>query len=80
MIRTAEYANFEKVKDIVTKNFFWTNLKFITEKLLYPAKELIAKFESDSYHISDAYTDIQRVYQYYEQLKKNPYWKPEKIC
>lgn len=80
MVRAAEYANFEKVKEIVTKNAFWSNLKFVVEKLLQPAKELIAKFEADSYQISDAYADFQRVFHYYKQIPKNVYWKPEKIA
>lgn len=67
---TKEFENFIKV---VTNTEFWTSLKFLTEKILFPAKELISLFEKDDYCISKVYQNFNDMYMYYMTL-------PETIC
>lgn len=71
-----EYENFIK---IVTCSEFWSSLKFLTEKILFPVKELISLFEKDDYCLSNVYKACNDTYEYYKNLPDNELWSSSEI-
>lgn len=75
----SDKKGFEEIKTIILDNSFWKSVKFLSDKMLLPAKELISKFESDKTCLSTAYQSYFDTYIYYQKLETNEICDPEKL-